>query len=320
MSEEDEEHAPLTPIEGHFQDLFTARIKPPQFILEDLLPVGLTFVGAPPKAGKSTMVMGMVAAVVGLECHALPTFMRKVVDGRHGTAMIFSCEADAGELRYMVEHEMHVKGERNESILIADDPWEFQLDAEDGVAQLMHWLEERPPRIVVMDPFRDMHSQEEKDSGPMMQIIRPLREWAMKNEASVLIVHHTNKPAEGQTQFRESDLRGTGALFGKADGVIMLSPKGENVGDPVHIKAKFKRGKAWERVVTFKAYGVKAPASELMLPGDLQVLNAWRLGAKKVSEIAQQHNMPVAKVEASMLKLERNGMLVLRVTPKKGTG
>ena len=66
------------------------------------------------------------------------------------------------------------------SLLISDDPFNFRLDDEDGLKRMMGWLEALKPRLVFLDPLRDFHSVEEKDSGPMNRLLRPLQQWAKK--------------------------------------------------------------------------------------------------------------------------------------------
>ena len=43
LEEGEDQH--LHPIDGFFTDLYTADREPPRFVIKDLLPVGLTFIG-----------------------------------------------------------------------------------------------------------------------------------------------------------------------------------------------------------------------------------------------------------------------------------
>jgi hypothetical protein len=306
LDHEFEEPEFFEPIEGVFTDLGMAQMVPPRWVVRDLLPPGLVFLAAPPKAGKSTFTMALASLVAGFECRALPPFLSQVDNG--GPVMIFSYEAGAGELRHMVEVGLKVKVEPNEAILICDNPWTFRLDDDDGLEQMLHWLDKRDPRLCILDPLRDFHSLEEKDSGGMNRMLRPLRQWAVEHDSCVMIVHHTRKPGEAGAnhKFEEADMRGTGALFGIADGVLMLTPRGE---DGTHIKATFKRAKGWERTVSIASYDkAGAPATEKIGEVDTLVLKALAEGGttKQAAEILR---ISPNILKDCVAKLARNGLI-----------
>ncbi len=244
------------PIGGYFQDLATAVIEVPVWIVKDLIPKGVTIIGGPPKSGKSTITAAIAALVSGHPCKALPHFMSQVA--RTGTVMWLSAEANAGELKDMMVNGMGVTGmEADESIIVADDPWEFRLDDPDGWKRLHEWLEDRKPTLTIIDPLAEFHDLDEKVAGDMVRLLRPIRKWAVDNDRAVVFVHHTAKKPQDQKNetYDAMDMRGSGAIFGKADGVIMVSPKGKEEERRAYIKTVFKRGKGWEKEVTFAVYG-----------------------------------------------------------------
>lgn len=246
-----------------FTDLASAAPLPPKWVVENLLPPGLTILGAPPKSSKSTFAMALACLVSDHECLALPPSMRTV--RAQGRVLVFSYEANAGELRHMVERGLKVR--LHSGIKVADDPFNWRLDDPDALEALMEWLEgagleegedvdAMRPRLVIFDPLRNFHSLDEKDSGDMIRLLAPLRSWAVDNDAAVLVVHHTRKPSEetkGAT-YDPLDLRGSGALFGIADAVLMLTPKKSG---HLTLSATFKRAPSYEVRFTFGAYGVE---------------------------------------------------------------
>src|SRR3990167_3555146 len=137
--------------------------------------------------------------------------------------MGFSPEASAGELRHMAEEGLGIDLPEDDGILIADDPWLFQLDDETGVKKLLFWLKRKNVKLAWLDLFAEFHSLEEKDARSMIQIIRPLHRYAKENNISIVFVHHTRKKT-GEDQalatYTAMDLRGSSALFGKMDGVL----------------------------------------------------------------------------------------------------
>src|SRR5262245_36257349 len=120
MDEGQEEQEPLLPLHGHFSDVFSANKSPPEFVVKGILPAGLVFMAGPPKeAYKSTLTMGLAALVAHYEHSALPQEWTPTINA---PVMVFSYEADAGELRCILEDGLGVKGQANEGILICDRP------------------------------------------------------------------------------------------------------------------------------------------------------------------------------------------------------
>lgn len=233
-----------------FVDLGSAQKRDPQWLIKNLVPPGLVFIGAPPKSSKSTMSIAIALLVAGYKCKALPPTLSEVELG--GTVMMFSYEADAGELRWIAEEGLGVKVKDNGGILVCEEPSEFQLDNERGMSRLLHWLNVCDPRLVILDPLRNFHSADENDSGAMSRLLSPIRHWALSHEACVMVVHHAKKLNEDKQHYDSSDLRGSSAMFGMANGVLIFTPRGEG---QMYIKATFKRGAGWEKTVSFAAYG-----------------------------------------------------------------
>ncbi len=301
---EDEEAHKAQLMDGVFTDLFDAVRTPPKWVIEDLLPTGLVFVGGPPKTSmKSTVVEAMALAVAEQGIFGLPSTMLKVT--RPGRVLGFSYEADAGELRHTAEVGMScLKPKNDKSILIADDPFLFRLDDDDGLSKMLHWCESLSPRMVFLDPLRDFHSIEEKDSGPMNRLLRPLQQWAKKADATFVVVHHTAKKKKEEGDYDAGDLRGTSALFGMADGALMISPRSEGV---IHIVAKFKKGASWERTVQLAVWGAKG--EEVITDVERLVLKLITSGADYAS-IAKQLKISKSRVVDAVAGLVRTGRLV----------
>lgn len=306
MHDEDDDFVPDEPTVGTFTDLSTAVMVPPKWIIKDLLPVGLTFIAGPPKSEKSTLTMAISLLSAGAACKALPPFLSEVENG--GPVMMFSYEATAGELRHMAEEGLKCAVPGDESILIADDPWKFRLDDPDGISTLLHWLRMKDPRICILDPLRDFHQQEEKDSGAMNRMLRPIRQWAVEHDSSLIIVHHTKKKDDdSRPTYGTNDLRGTSALFGIADCVLVLTPFKDR---SVSIDATFKRAKAWQRNITFAAYDRAGQnAVEVMSEVDIMVLGGITNGAQDVDQLGSQIKVAPNLLKDSLSRLARNGLI-----------
>lgn len=286
---------------GVFTDLGTASRAPPAWVIENLLPVGLTFIGAPPKCNKSTFTMAMAALVGGHRCKALPPALSKVK--LHGPVMVFSAEATAAELRDMVEVGMRLSVPADESLLVCDEPFEWRLDDPGGVLRLEQWLNNRMPRMVVIDPLRDFHQMEERDSGQMNRLLRPLQRWCKANEAAAVIVHHTRKPSD-QTPGDATDpsqLRGSSAMFGLADAVIMM---GQGKDGFVRIRSTFKRAAGWEKQIRLAVYEyAELEAQEKVSPSEELVMKAVLAGMRDPAQISVQTRVSIPMVVAAMAKM-----------------
>lgn len=122
------------------------------------------------------------------------------------------------------------------------------------MTRLIAKLEQVKPRLFWLDPLVDFHSLDEVDAGEMNRLLRPLQRWAKRNRACFLVVHHTRKRSgqDAERNLTADDARGTSAMFGLADGLIALTPKGKN---RVHFNVTLKRGQPFEKTVTLKVWG-----------------------------------------------------------------
>lgn len=300
-------------IAGIFTPLGQARMIEPRWTIKDFIPKGVFVFGGPPKSLKSTLLMAASTAVAGYEGKILPKGMDEVVT--HGNVVGISYEASAGELAHICVHDLKVKLEEDERIIIADDPWEFQLDEEDGIQKLLYWLDRKKAKLGWVDPFAEAHSLEENDSRAMIQLIRPLHRWAKANDASFGFMHHCRKKNgdDGMGNiYTPEDLRGSSAIFGKMDGVIMLTPHEEPAG-LLTIVARFKRGKSWRKDVQFEAYGNKGGPSatphEVLDDVARMVLGVVAAGVTNHGEIGKQLRISKRRVGEAIEAAIRVGKL-----------
>lgn len=292
------------PYEGVFTELARATSIPPTWIIKDLLPVGLTGIIAPPKSMKSTALMAISILTAGMKCDAIPGHPSANLKGR---VVGWSYEATAGELRHTVETGLGVELEDDGSILIADEPFTFQLDDPAGIQALLFWLDELKPKLAWLDPFAEFHSLDEKDSGQMIQLLRPLHKWAKDNDAAFVIVHHTRKKGGMDTSANSAaDARGSGGIVGKMDGILVFTPVNES--GLIRINATFKRGKSWSKEIQFKAFGSDLPPLPL---GDIErmVATAVALGAGE-KHLAKTLNLNKARTAQAVRSLEQHGMVM----------
>lgn len=235
-----------------FKDIGQVSKEEPVWVIDEVLPTGLTIMGAPPKAYKSTTLMMLASVVAGYKHNRLPQDMMVCSQHQQGHVLGFSGEATAGALRHLLEDGMGVQLDNESRIFIADDPWAWRLDEDGKQVKMLTWLNKLKPKLAFIDPLRNYHVQKEEDSAVIIQLLAPLRAWAIENDSALVIVHHARKlgkdkkTGEGNRMTPE-DLRGSSALFGMCDGLIMQS----RVGDTLVIESVYKRGEGWLREVPF---------------------------------------------------------------------
>lgn len=302
-------------IDDAFLDVAHAIKKDPAWVIDQFIPVGLTFMAGPPKIShKSSITLALAAMCARWPARVMPRWMRCTLGG---PSMIFSYEADGGEVRSMMEDGLGVEVEEG-AIYVAHDPWEYQLDVKGAVDRLVDYLELKMPRLVVMDPFRNMWSGDENDSGAIIQVLGPVQRWLKLNEAAGIVVHHVNKPQpQGLTEAGGMfAMRGSSAIPGLADGIVVIEPTKHD--GQVVINARFKRGQPWRRTIQLGAPGYGWPSSGYEVLPELchSVADHW--GSMRgdhdlewLAQAATTHKQTVSAIKAAIEGLVRNQMLTM---------
>ncbi len=301
-----------TPIEAAFIDVAHAVIQPPEWVIKDLVPVGLTVLSGPPKkAFKSLQTILMAALCARWPVTALPQW---ATCERSGPSLLLSYEANAGVVKYILQHDLELEVEEG-SIYVAHKPQEFQLDDDKKANTMLDYMDEKEPILVVMDPFRNMHTGDENDSGQIIRLLSPLVSWAHDNHAAVVMVHHVNKPTEGKDPGSFYMMRGSSALPGLADGLLTVETT-KKPGDIV-INATFKRGTSYRRTVHIgvPAYGWGKHGYEVHEKSVMDVKVEWDKGNHSPPSIAKVLNQQLGQVNQALEDLKRNNQLPTQWNP-----
>lgn len=241
-------------IKEKWSDLGDAIIEDVKWVVKNVIPAGITFLAGPPKSQKTTVELALALLVAGYKHQVLPPEMSDATE--QGRVLVMCPEHTAGELRDMAETGMKVKVLNNETIFVSINPWEWRLDDPDGMERLMRWLKILSPKMFLLDPLVDFHSLEEKDAGGMNRLLRPLQRWAKENGVAFLVVHHTAKKSGNDSPiYTANNMRGSSALFGMADAVIMLTPQEDE--NTIHVEAVIKRARGWKRDIRLNVWGQK---------------------------------------------------------------
>ena len=301
---EEADQEPLHPVDGSFTDLFRAPKAAPDYVIPDLLPVGITFLVGPPKDSyKSTISMAIACLVAGFKVDAIPP---RFAACKKGTVFVFSYEASAGMLRFIVEDGMGIKGQPDESILVSDAPWEFRLDDEEAAEQLIFWLDERKPLLVIIDPLANFHAVEEKDAVQMIRILAPLQRWAKENGCAMLIVHHTRKLNEDRA-YRADDVRGSSGIFGLADALLLITPKDQY---EIMVEGKFKLSQGWLETWQLAIWGRKGKGGQVALREvDVLIINMILKGQDTVDKLLVHSGLGADTVKARLAAMRKMGVI-----------
>ena len=190
------------------------------YVVDGLFPAGaLSLVVGRPKAGKSLLMVDLLASVALGEA-----FLERATT--QGPAIYVPAE-DAlrlvrdrlwvrlGPERDVPLYVVPADGSVDQSIRL-DDPASF--------ARLAATIALYQPRIVVLDPLRELHRQRENESDDMAAVLRPLRQLAHDTETHIAMIHHRNKHATDASLAS----RGSSAIAGGVDLVITLELSDES--------------------------------------------------------------------------------------------
>jgi hypothetical protein len=305
-----------------FCDLASASPQQPRWLIPGFLPVGLCVLAGPPKTSrKSTWAIGASLVMTGTEVPVFPKEWRRPAEQAPRSVFIISAEADAGEVRWTAQDQLGVGAIPENEVFVATRPELFRLDQEPGFNRLMSHLDYHHPVLVVADPFRNLHSQNEDDSATVFGLLSPIQRWAKKNDACFLLVHHVNKSPssakDGNGEYGQNDMRGSGALPGVADGMLIVTPAGmskeedaQAAGEDAQVfNGIFKKGASWRKVVKLSGE-VPAPSPKPLSKLEHEVLEFGLVHLTATThEVARYLKRKESDVAKAIASLKERGLL-----------
>lgn len=219
-------------------DLMAAPETPVQFIIEELIPHGLTVLAGSPKTGKSYLALQAALAVAQGEC-----FLDRATD--QGNVLYLALEDGSQRLQRRL-HQLAPASGNLDSIT-------FQFSANrllEGLeADLDAWLATaKRPRLVVIDTFgrvdpKIRHNQSEYSH--VTSVLGPLQGWALKHGIGVLLIHHLRKgKAEAHQSFDvfEGILGSQGMLATVDAALVVLRQRGAHTAQLHMTSRDFEEG------------------------------------------------------------------------------
>lgn len=195
-------------------DLEQMEIDPMFFIVEGLLPTGLSILASPPKFGKSWLCMMLSTAVSG------------------GTSFLGFKTNKCGVLYLALEDSYARLQDRMAKVLRgakANSLLAMSIQCRDLghglIQQLEEHLHERPEtKLIIIDTFAKIRSDCKRGESAYTQDYREagvLKQFADSHKICILLVHHTKKMRDLGDIF--ANISGTMGLTGASDTMIVLS-------------------------------------------------------------------------------------------------
>jgi len=208
------ERLPLTTDEAPrlltLKELSVLALQPPRWVIEGLLERGTkTLLCGPPKTGKTWICLQMLRAVAFAEALMGIEDWKPVQAGK---AMLVEEE---GVLQRLAARVMCLVGDR-----VEDEPRLFfmhrqhiRVDVDEALEQLVHDVKEVGPDLLVIDPYAEIHGQDENTAQGTQVVVAGLNRFLDAcPDTALVVVHHTRKLGGGP--------RGSSALEAAVDTIL----------------------------------------------------------------------------------------------------
>lgn len=201
-------------------ELSQKQLEPPRFIVENLIPEGLTLLVAPSKSFKSWMSLDLAISVA-----TGTKFLNRMT--RQGTVLYAALEDSEYRLKERQEKVFNGRPAPEHLYITIS-----AADLDNGlIDQLEMFVQENPDtQLIIIDTLqmvrsmnnsRNAYSKDYKDCGR-------LKEFADKHRLAMILVHHTSKFVNETDPF--ANINGTTGIMGAADTVMMMTRADKETG------------------------------------------------------------------------------------------
>jgi hypothetical protein len=178
---------------------------------------GVGVIGGAPKCCKTWLSLDMAVSVAS-GTDALGRFRVQTP----GPVLLYGAEDAPVALRDRIETIARARGlaldDLDLGLIVVDS---LRLDAPRDRARLRATLQERGPRLVILDPLVRLHRIDENSAGEMSALLGELRALQREYHVAIALVHHVRKNASPRGQEGQS-LRGSGDLHAWGDSNMYL--------------------------------------------------------------------------------------------------
>ena len=224
-------------------ELQKMELPPTRWIVEQILPEGLTVVAGAPKSGKSWLMLDMAMCVSsGKPFFGFQTHKSKVV--------YFDLESSARrsqERQRLIEP--GCKG--NSDLLIVTGDQSIPKLGEGFEEQLQELIEQENPACIILDVLQKIRPVRQLAYSADYDDLSRLQQIANTNHISVLCVTHTRKMIDPADVF--ANINGTNGISGTADTCYMLT-KDKRFSDKATFSVMGREVEANEYILQFNNY------------------------------------------------------------------
>lgn len=276
---------------------------PPTFIVDGLLPTGLTVLSAQPKMGKSFMALQLALAVANGD-----KFINRST--KQGEVLFFGLEDDLRRLQVRSRH-LNCNSPLPDALHIHDGT---NLDLTTTFERIEEWVEfTENPRLVVIDTLgRVAPDTGNKDPyAAVTGYLGPLQLKARELNIAIVVIHHNRKGESSLDPVEQ--IHGTTAIAGAADAIFLLSrSRGSNDGrlDIVGRDMEDSIGVelVWEdRIWREKDEPITIQRKLGISTGAADVLEAVHTGYTKSKDIAEALGLSQSNVSNQLRRLTDAG-------------
>lgn len=201
------------------EDLKQEFTKPP-FIVQDILCAGLTILAAPPKTGKSFLVLDLACAIAeGRDFWGLHT--------EQGSVLYLDLEGTA----WRTQERFPAIGRKSKTDCPAALSMAYHAAAVDAglIDQLSGWIDAAPnPRLIVIDTLAHIKGRVARGEDAYQadtRFMKPLHDLAIAKGVAIITVTHTRKSNGFALDDPFDAVIGSTAQYGNSDGGWVISGK-----------------------------------------------------------------------------------------------
>jgi putative DNA primase/helicase len=209
------------------EDLLKLMLIPPRFLVEQLVPDGLTILGAPAKSYKSFFSLSLALATIGVGdwCDAFPVETT-------GDVVFFGLEAPWEQLRRRM-HQLrpHYTAGQTPHKIHFFSGMKCLPPAQNGLDKAIEeTIEHFRPRLIVIDPLSYLYRMGRRDDlvTATLDLLWPLAELAVKNQVAIFAPEHMRKRSKDDVSVIDT-LGGSYIKPAIAQAVLMLIRQGEEL-------------------------------------------------------------------------------------------
>jgi len=320
----DKEKAALQPgpLDGAYNaaELQDKKFPPPNWIIPNILPEGLSLLVAPPKTNKTFLSEHVALCVAAGE----PVFGN--YETERGRVLYLDFEQSDALIQERLKLLLPGRGKWPDALLFKN---EFRSQAKGGLDDLKTIVEKEtwgkngalPLRLIVIDTWAYFRGAPLSNTNTDLyradvHELKPLADFARKHHLALLIVHHTSKRVVNDGDDPFTAISGTTGVFATAETALLIQP-GQN-GASYTLTARGRRVKEISKALEFKncQWSVLGEARDYALSVNRRkVIEAIRAlcakgGYARVAEITAEAEMSNGNVRKVLSQLAKEGRVI----------